>query len=335
MTSKPRSLVDQIAIWNALVASFDQPFELLNGAQAFLASAPQVAVPTGLSFVLQTGQGALQINVVSLPFASISGAQVDLADIPSLPPPLPAILTDGLRDLLLELLPDTLRTQIVSAELGEIATIDDTEVIMVTVLGRNWPEAGQFVIQGPRAVLAALAAMPGATAPVPTLPQALACLIPLSVRIVLRGRVIPLRVMRSLEVGDIILPPPHGAQILLLGGKLVAGLTNDIETWTITELAVNNENDLPDVTQVSEAAPEAASLDDIPISLAFVIDTRTIPLSDLQNLRPGAALPFTPLSPTAGIEVQVLANGRAIGSGNIVEIDGRHAVRLSRLFGHN
>ena len=68
------------------------------------------------------------------------------------------------------------------------------------------------------------------------------------------------------------------------------------------------------------------------MSLAFVIGTQTLTLRDLQSLRPGTTLPFAPVTPSVGIEVQVLANGRAIGAGNIVDIDGRHAVRLSRLF---
>lgn len=344
MTAQPRALVDQIAIWNALVAGFGAEIALPGSAAAQLSAGSRGNSPAGQHFTVQTAQGALGVTVVDYPFAAVSGAQVALADIPDLPAPLPQILTEGLRDMLLSMLPEGLRAQVISAEPGAPTLPADAECIEVTAMARGWPEPARFVVQAPMSVFTGLAAAPGDGAPVPSLPQALAEIITVPVRVALRGREIPLRVLRSLEPGDILLPPAQGQPFLLLGGSLVAGLTRDAETWTITELAVTDQNDLPDGPLETATDPagaggpamaEAASLEDIPVSLAFVVDTQTLPLSELQSLRPGAALPFAVADPAAGIEVQVLANGRAIGAGTIVEIDGRHAVRLSRLFGQS
>lgn len=333
MTAQPRALVDQFAIWNALVASLGAPVALPGPAEARMALAEGNPAP-GPVFALRALQGDIRVTVERFPFAAVTGAAVSIEDLPRLPAPLDAMLTEGLGEILTGYLPETLRGQIVEtrALTGAAAAPTlpaDAECIRIQLQARGWPEPAILTIQASPAVFAALAAAQGSRAVVPTLPEALAQAIPVSLRIALRGHSLRLGTVHSLAPGDILLSPAEGTPFLMLGPRLVAGMARNGETWTLTELAVT---DHPDLAQPGPAAA-AASLADLPISLAFVLEERSVSLAEVQSLRPGAVLPFGAVAPTAGMSVQVLANGRAIGSGTLVEIDGRPAIRLTQLFG--
>ena len=69
-------------------------------------------------------------------------------------------------------------------------------------------------------------------------------------------------------------------------------------------------------------------LDAVPVLLSFDLGELTIPLSELQKLVPGQS--FNLGRPLAGA-VRVRANGALVGCGELVEIDGRLGVALTRI----
>lgn len=335
MTAQPRALVDQFAIWNALVASLGAPIALPGPAEARMALA-QGDPAHGPVFAVRTLQGDLRVTVERFPFSAVTGAAVNLEDLARLPAPLDAMLTEGLGEILTGHLPDSLRGQIVETRAMTVtdaapALPGDVECFRIHLQARGWPEPAILTVQAAPAVFAALSATQGARAVVPTLPEALAQMIPVTLRIALRGHSLRLDTLSGLAPGDILLAPAGDAPFLMLGPRLVAGMARTGETWTLTELAVTDHPDLPQ----PGPAPTAVSLADLPVSLAFVLEERSLTLAEVQSLRPGAVLPFGAITPAAGLRVQVLANGRAIGTGTLVEIDGRPAIRLTQLFGQD
>ncbi|NDF63326.1 MAG: hypothetical protein EB136_10540 [Synechococcaceae bacterium WBB_3_034] len=68
------------------------------------------------------------------------------------------------------------------------------------------------------------------------------------------------------------------------------------------------------------------SIDQIPIRLSFDLGTKTITLAELQSLQPGSVLS---VDRPATEYLTIRANGAAIGSGQLVEIDGRLGVSVS------
>jgi len=78
-------------------------------------------------------------------------------------------------------------------------------------------------------------------------------------------------------------------------------------------------------------APEAAdvALDDIDVQLTFRAGEAALPLSALKTMGPGSIIEMTdPASAT----VSIMANGRVVGSGELIDVAGRRAVQIRRLF---
>jgi type III secretion protein Q len=88
------------------------------------------------------------------------------------------------------------------------------------------------------------------------------------------------------------------------------------------EWSMQNVADKPDLSQKSD-------LDDLPINLLLELGRLDLPLGEIRRLAPGAVLPLArPLDDS----VDILANGRRIGRGALVQIGDSVGVRVTRLF---
>lgn len=90
---------------------------------------------------------------------------------------------------------------------------------------------------------------------------------------------------------------------------------------------------MSDATQEIEptTAPEAAevALDDIDVQLTFRAGEAALPLSKLKTMGPGSIIEMTD---PANATVSIMANGRVVGSGELIDVAGRRAVQIRRLF---
>lgn len=82
-----------------------------------------------------------------------------------------------------------------------------------------------------------------------------------------------------------------------------------------------------------EAAPDAAGepldVEAIPVRLTFDLGERTLTLAELRRLQPGET--FDLQRPLADGPVMIRANGALVGTGSLVEIDGRVGVAVATL----
>ncbi len=74
---------------------------------------------------------------------------------------------------------------------------------------------------------------------------------------------------------------------------------------------------------------EESTIDELPVALAFEVGRAAMPLGEVRQLAPGA---IVPLADVAGASVDILANGRRIGRGEIVRIGESVGVRIVRMF---
>ncbi|MDX8477472.1 type III secretion system cytoplasmic ring protein SctQ [Mesorhizobium sp. VK24D] len=89
--------------------------------------------------------------------------------------------------------------------------------------------------------------------------------------------------------------------------------------WTM------NQNAQPPAGQ----ALEESTIDELPVVLAFELGRTAMPLGEVRQLAPGA---IVPLADVAGATVDILANGRRVGRGEIVRIGESVGVRIVRMF---
>ncbi len=77
---------------------------------------------------------------------------------------------------------------------------------------------------------------------------------------------------------------------------------------------------------ITAAPREDDAFDAIPVRLGFDLGARTMPLGEVRQLRPGETLILD--SEIASAPISLRANGKCIGHGELVEIDGRLGVRI-------
>lgn len=77
-----------------------------------------------------------------------------------------------------------------------------------------------------------------------------------------------------------------------------------------------------------DSQSEHAILDDLPVRLSFDLGERTLPLSELRALQPGHVFNLG-RDPRASVLIR--ANGKLVGEGELVDVEGRVGVALLRL----
>ncbi|NRR30411.1 FliM/FliN family flagellar motor switch protein [Oxalobacteraceae bacterium] len=177
------------------------------------------------------------------------------------------------------------------------------------------------------------------------LPLAAFCALPLALTLPVARHSLPLLACRALAPGDVILPDhPYfscdGAGRVDLGSQFarVSYLAPGALTIIALEGRMNMEemNHLADVLGDAPASPapgyaseaEAfAPLDALPLTLSFELGQARLSLGELCALGPGAILRFDGGGAAA---LAIMAQGRRLGQGEAVEVDGRLAIRITQ-----
>lgn len=74
---------------------------------------------------------------------------------------------------------------------------------------------------------------------------------------------------------------------------------------------------------------EESTLDELPVALAFEVGRTAMPLGDVRQLAAGAIVPLADVTEAA---VDIIANGKRVGRGEIVRIGESLGVRIVRMF---
>jgi type III secretion protein Q len=156
--------------------------------------------------------------------------------------------------------------------------------------------------------------------------------LPLPLRAVLGRTRLPLAALRQLAPGDLLLmdeawlaPHAEGGEALRVGcggGALWTARRQGTDLWFSQPM--KDEEPMDDEPQ----SDTPVALDALPVTLRFELGLRTLSLAELQALRPGVHIDLG-LPPTQA--VQLRANGALVGEGELVEVDGRLGVSVTRV----
>lgn len=140
--------------------------------------------------------------------------------------------------------------------------------------------------------------------------------------------------LQELRSGDVILrkESSEADPFAILSGRLFASIKDDGKTHRLTSgwkpLATNWENSTMSQSYSDPGAADFERLEDLPVELVFEIGRCELPLSDIRKLGEGSVLPAAASTESA---VKILANGRLVGSGELVKIGAGLGVRVLRL----
>lgn len=135
---------------------------------------------------------------------------------------------------------------------------------------------------------------------------------------------LPMRDVAGLQIGDAIAGVDAATASLGVAANGHAPLEATDKGWRLAGPITIR----PKGESMPDTSAENADLDDLDIRLSFVAGRAEISLAELRALGPGSALPLG----RAGAEVEILANGQRIGTGELVDLGGQSAVEIKTLF---
>jgi len=150
--------------------------------------------------------------------------------------------------------------------------------------------------------------------------------------------------LKSLAVGDALLfdrVAPDGGVVLCVGEHLcaVGQLTDTGEVTVGAKFSTQSPYLLGEFqmadnefeTESREAALDETSIGNLPVRLVFELGRREMSVDELRNIGVGGSIP---LDKPASSVVDILANGRRVGAGEMVLIGDQLGVKITRLNGH-
>lgn len=164
--------------------------------------------------------------------------------------------------------------------------------------------------------------------------------VPIALRAELGRTILPLPELQSLAAGDVVLLDEYWVDargelwLCTPGGQGVrvrAEQSSYIVTqgWTMLMIQDSSAPREPVPSDVDASPAEPLALDAIPIKLTFDLGDRTLPLSELRQLQPGVV--FDLQRPLTDGPVMIRTNGALLGTGTLVEVDGRIGVCIATL----
>lgn len=336
--------IDRLGFWNALVSRTGVTLPLRGGAVAVVelgAAPPDDALCLDLRLGAATGSDLrLVVHPVEFPFGPAFGAEMEVADLPLLPEALRAALLAGFVDACAVALPDhgcsslTIRTSAKLADLVPSPEGADLRWFRIVIqdlrpgpirldLGAHLdtlfrifdPLAPQVVWPGLRGILTRV------------------------VFVTLGRLALPVQALRTLVPGAVVvLDEGVGPGSLRLRSGATLFQVRPAETgWTCTAVTTDAPLHEPDETPMPrrpEPPEQTGGLDVVPnldVVLDLDIGSVTVPLAEIETWQAGSLVTLDLEPPREGIEVVLRVNGRRIGTGALVRIDERLAVRIVRV----
>jgi type III secretion protein Q len=149
---------------------------------------------------------------------------------------------------------------------------------------------------------------------------------------------LPLRTLQDLHHGDVLIPdelPFERGEVVVTFGHRYRAVARLEENGARARSALQPITSIQEInTMEAKGAPrvvETDDLGDLEVQLTFELGRQTVELEQLRTIAPGYvfALGRSPDDP-----VDIVANGRRIGRGEIVRVGDGLGVRLIRLFDH-
>ena len=318
-----RAAMDRLNRTAAATGAVDAPFGSLALRITVLPPDAQVASDWGLEF--QVGSAPALFHCPHALLVRLLKAHEPALAPEAAPPGLLALLADT---LLQPVLPVWQRAMGVPVRFTQLlpaqAVPGDALRLQFGVAGEAW-----------RAALSGGAVADRLLAHWPAQPHALS-------RLTLPGRLtvgatdLPAAVAASLRPGDAVLIQmrPTGGTVLRLAERWTASVRQDGGAAVLAEaLRPVRPIDGDTMTMTNRADPrpgDAESLEEVPVRLSFDLGQLDLPLGEVRRLQAGSILPLA-----RGLTelVEISANGRRVGAGELVDVDGVPAVRIVRLFG--
>lgn len=330
-------------LWNGLagLAGENLPLGDSGSTVRFTLASPPPA-DAWLACLRLSGGGTAYLHVREFPFRQMFNVGLDAADIAALPDGLRQALLDGMFAAILAALPQPARDEAIITAQGMASAFPDHAVSQVqwfdvALVGAN----GSTIVFDAGCDRAALLGLLGdrlASQPPVTGPLAERLALPAYATL---GRVeLSYDEFVQLEAGALVVMAQRDASRLAVRVDTAIYEFSAAENgWTClgahaapTDTARGARMDeANDPAAGAAEAPETISVSGIKVTLDFDIAQLSVPVSALSQWQPGSVVDIGVPAIGNELEVTIRASGDVIGQGDLVRIDDRLAVRITRL----
>lgn len=333
----------RLAVWNAFVSLIQQPVSLGGGATLALEQASKPNADDRLAKI-ETAMpaGAVFCRLMDFPFAQLTGSELTTGDVDVLPDPLAEAIFQGVLSVVTALVPANWGMELRLAGLSRGASVETASEWFDAMISKPGMAPIALKVGGNRDwLLAALAEhiMPGPTG---AGPLAGTLTVPADVTI---GRLaLTRRELSAIEPGDVVVmaATAAGSVSVRIGERTftffpsqdqyVCGGSTSLEAprpasfrSEITAMSEMNTEDRPAENE------HPGGLADLVLAVDFDIGRIEIPMATVAGWTPGTVIQMQQPALDSGVPVTLRVNGQAIGTGDIVRIDDRIGVRITRL----
>lgn len=333
----------EVELWNAILSHSGRRIAVAGG-RSFQFSSIERPAEAAHALLVEAEQGLrLAVVVRSFPFATMFGSDIDIPDIRTLPQPLRGCLEEGVVASFWNGLPDERLGGFRMVKSGPLAEVirtsgeDEWQWFAVTIEGVAAEPLGALVGLSAGALLRLFRA-DGWGLAVAT--NDLAGLLTAEAFYTLGDLTLSVGALRQIRPGDVVvLSEPPNDQTLIRTNWTTYSFSRAEGGWVCAgRSAVERYRADPEMTEATimtqgstDTKGVLLDLDELAIVVDFDLGRFTIPLAQMQSWQPGSIVQLDPPPATDGVEVSVRANGRVIGNGDLIRIDDRMAVRLTRL----
>jgi type III secretion system YscQ/HrcQ family protein len=332
------------SLWNALVSYAGRPLPVATkGAAATfaLAEAPEASATC---VVIEPVHGpTLYVSWTRFPFKALFDADISVEDLAVLPPALRDALTEGMVSLIWDAIPDHRLGGFAIAGIGRFDQfLDDRRRqqscwFSLVVQGLSADDVTLLVGCDRVRLLEGLSADSIATQQIhKSAKESLR----VNAAFTLGSMPLTISELRSLGPGAVIVLPSVDADSWKLRVQTrIYEFRGNGTGWVFTawsEIGHAGEQQHihrgnGSMTPTEDRNEEGGRPPSLPIVIDFELGSKTFSLSEIEGWQAGSVVELDPPSRADGVEVTLRANGQVIGTGDLVRIDDRLAVRLSRL----
>jgi flagellar motor switch/type III secretory pathway protein FliN len=347
--------------WNTLVSYADEPVLLEDGRTSVEFGLSVAPSPEAQAFLLAVERGPQFLSVLdSFPFDALVEADLEIGDLDRLPAALRDALGEGAITLVWNAVAADRFGAMTIADRGGLAGIlarwqqDSITWLSLNVGGLLRDPVMLRVAVEPDAIAEAISGSGfGGRLVWPELQD----VIERELHFTLGAIRLSMQEFRALACGDVVilevLPPQvllmrvdtvtlrfeeisDGFELVAIERRRTARLFAGHEGSSVMEAdrAEVDEADLDDLADDEEAVePEDGDwTESLEVVVDFDLGEVRLPLSELQSWRQGTVVVLDAPPRSGEVSVTVRVNGQVVGAGDLVRIDDRLGVRLSRLF---
>ncbi|MGV8939889.1 MAG: FliM/FliN family flagellar motor switch protein [Allorhizobium sp.] len=333
----------QQAVWNAFIGMLSRPLDLPT-AIVLSASRGTKPAPGERLMHIETSMppGTVLCRLLQFPFAQLTGSELEASDIDALPQPLAEAISKGVLSVVTGMLPPDWTTG--SSLLG-LANSDDVagidEWFDVTLAKPDMP-ATLLKLGFRRTWLLAVFAKhmtPGMNGAGP-----LSGTLPIPADITLGRLALSIKEIGQIEQGDVVVmaETPADAVSIRVGNRIIVFFPSDGQYVCTASNPIDGLRPASfrsEMTAMADIEPEIqpstedhpGGLADLVLAVDFDIGRVEVPMATVAGWTPGTLVQMEQPALDAGVTVTIRINGQAVGTGDIVRIDNRIGVRITRL----